>query len=306
MKRVSEMFFDFQRELNGTKRNTSKIIFRGVNGHDVYNITAPFISAGKTIIAGRVEPRDEEISKVLFFEQEDDIWHPIPGAPIFELQDPFVSFIQNEIIFGGVKVKENRTGFEWKTVFFRGPDIYNLTEFSHGPTGMKDIRLCDLEDGRIAVFTRPQGRVGGRGMIGYLEIEDLNDLTSSAIQYAALIEGIFHPLDWGGVNEAHLLKNGEIGVLGHGACFHDDMAMCEKRYFAKTFVYNPSRHQIRDLKIIASRDQFKDGPAKRPDIANVVFSSGLVRENGTATLYAGISDAEAHWIEIEDPFLGTP
>ena len=113
---------------------------------------------------------------------------------------------------------------------------------------------------------------------------------------------MYHPMDWGGVNEAHLLQSGEIGVLAHCACFSDDFNMRERHYYAKTFIFDPMYKQIRNYKIIACRDQFKDGPAKRSDISNVVFSSGLVRDNGKAILYAGISDTEAHWIEIDDPF----
>jgi hypothetical protein len=39
---------------------------------------------------------------------------------------------------------------------------------------------------------------------------------------------------------------------------------------------------------------------------DVVFSGGLVRniDEGKAVLYAGISDAEAQRITIDDPFLG--
>jgi len=304
MKRVREWYSDFQQEQSKGRKKTAKLCFKGVGDHDVYNITAPFISANKVIIAGRVEPREQEKSKVIFFQEVDNAWFPIPGAPIFELQDPFITFIRDELIFGGVEVKEVAGGLAWKTVFFRGPDIFNLVEFFHGPEGMKDIRLCDLENGEIAVFTRPQGDIGGRGTIGYAQISNLEDLSTDVIEGAVLLEDMFHPLDWGGVNEAHLLTNGEIGVLAHGACYRCDHVMYERHYYAKSFIFNPTLKQIRDYKIIASRDQFEDGPAKREDIADVVFSSGLIRENGTAILYAGVSDAEAHWIEIEDPFRG--
>lgn len=45
------------------------------------------------------------------------------------------------------------------------------------------------------------------------------------------------------------------------------------------------------------------GSAKRSDLVDVVFSSGLVFDaEGRVTLYAGASDAEAHWLEIDDPY----
>jgi len=302
MKRVRDWYSEFQQQQNEGQVKTAKLRFEGVGNHDVYNITAPFTSAGKRMIAGRVEPRDHEYSNVMFFEETDQVWLPIPGAPTFELQDPFITTIRDELVFGGVEVKEVNGALEWKTVFFHGPDIFNLTEFFHGPDGMKDIRLCDLENGKIAVFTRPQGEVGGRGKIGYVEINELEELSVEVINSATLLDDMFHPMDWGGVNETHLLTNGEIGVLAHAACYEHDHLMQERHYYAKSFIFDPKLKQFRDYKILASRDQFQEGPAKRKEIANVVFSSGLVRQNGKAILYAGVSDAEAHWIEIDDPF----
>lgn len=303
IKRVRDLFCEFrQLHQDRDRKNTGKLNFAGVGGHDVYNITAPFSSAGKTIVAGRVEPRCHEYSATIFFEETDNIWSPVPDAPTFELQDPFVTCIRGELIFGGVEIT-NVDGFlAWKTIFFRGPDIFNLTEFFRGPTGMKDIRLCDLENGRIAVFTRPQGEIGGRGIIGYTEVNRLEDLTIDVIWQAGLLEGMFHPLDWGGVNEALLLANGEIGVLAHAAHYENDDMTRARYYHATSFVFDPLRREFRDYKIIACRDQFEDGPAKEKFLTDVIFSSGLIRNHVKTILYAGVSDAEAHWIEIENPF----
>jgi len=70
------------------------------------------------------------------------------------------------------------------------------------------------------------------------------------------------------------------------------------------FVFDPRNRAFTDMRIIAERSDFIAGPAKRPDLVDVVFSGGLVRKgDGTADLYAGISDAEAHKITIPDPFL---
>jgi hypothetical protein len=68
-------------------------------------------------------------------------------------------------------------------------------------------------------------------------------------------------------------------------------------------MYDPETEKYSEMKMIASRDLFSPGVAKRPDLEDVVFSGGLKREgNGKAVLYAGIGDAEAHWLEIDDPF----
>ena len=57
------------------------------------------------------------------------------------------------------------------------------------------------------------------------------------------------------------------------------------------------------VKIIAERIVFKDGPCKKPDLEDVVFSGGLIRKaNGKAVLYVGTGDTEAQKIEINDPF----
>ena len=301
VRRVSEYFKEFKSK-SRFARATGKLTFAGVGGQDVYNITAPFSSADRTVIAGRVEPRDKEHSTVFFFQEKDGVWLPIPGAPTFQLQDPFVTFVNNELVFGGVRIYETSHGIGWKTVFYRGTDIFSLTECFAGPNGMKDIRLCDMKNGSISVFTRPQGVKGGRGTIGYAQCRGLDALSCKLIEAAPLLEHMFHASDWGGANEAHLLPNGEIGVLGHAACYEIDNELKERHYYSTAFTFNPAGSKFRDYKIIASRDQFLHGPSKRPDLVDVIFSAGLVRRGGVTRLYAGVSDAEAHWIEIPDPF----
>jgi hypothetical protein len=301
VRRVSEYFKEFK---SGRPfvRATGKLTFAGVGGQDVYNITAPFSSANLTVIAGRVEPRDKEHSTVFFFQEEDGVWKPIPGAPTFQLQDPFVTFVNNELVFGGVRIYETPHGLGWKTIFYRGTDILSLTECFAGPNGMKDIRLCDMKNGSISVFTRPQGVKGGRGTIGYTQCRGLDALSCELIEAAPLIEHMFHASDWGGANEAHLLPNGDIGVLGHAAYYENDDEPKERHYYSTAFTFHPDSLGFRDFKIIASRDQFLHGPAKRPDLTDVIFPAGLIRRDGVTRLYAGVSDAEAHWIDIPDPF----
>ena len=301
--RVSELFDQFKAGRDNVNRSTQQLLFAGVDEHDVYNITAPFRSRDITVIAGRVEPRHHEFSKIVFFEETQGVWYPVPDAPLFDLQDPFFCFVRGELVFGGVRIHENDSGLlGWKTVFFRGSDIFDLKEFFVGPNGMKDIRLCDLQDGRIGVFSRPQGMKGGRGTIGYTEISRLEDLTLDVLDAAPLIENMFHPSDWGGANETHLLPGGEIGVLAHAAYYENDDFLRDRHYYATAFTFNPQNRTFRNYKVIASRDQFPDGHAKRPDLKDVIFSSGLVRSSGGTRLYAGLSDAEAHWIAIPYPF----
>ncbi|WP_448664759.1 DUF1861 family protein [Sphingomonas sp. CJ20] len=300
--RVKTLYEAFAATVPPVPARAGKLRFAGVDGCDVYNITAPFRSAGRTVIAGRVERRDSEDSFAIFFEERDGAWHPIEGAPHLRLQDPFVTHVAGELVFGGVAISHALSGLTWRTTFYRGPDIFNLREFFSGPLGMKDIRLRELADGRVGIFTRPRGLVGERGMIGYTEVDTLDAITLDAIEYAPLLEDMFHPQDWGGVNEAHLLPNGEIGVIGHAAYFENDDHYAERRYYAIAFVFDPVTRRWRDYRVIAARNQFAPGPAKRPDLVDVVFSSGIVREGPVTRFYAGVSDAEAQWLEIPDPF----
>ncbi|CAM3662404.1 DUF1861 domain-containing protein [Cohnella lubricantis] len=296
------LFDRFQRERPPYRGD--KLVFSGMGNRDVYNITAPFQDEGEKVIAGRVEDRSSERSEVMFFVEREGEWVVRDGAPVFELQDPFVATIRGELVFGGVEVyfdgDDPHYVTSWRTVFYRGKSIRELEPFAKGPLTMKDIRLIDLRNGRIGVFTRPMPVGDARAMIGYMEISELEELTEEAMANAELLYGQFLKVEWGGANEAHLLKGGRIGVLGHIARMDDGNI---RHYYPMTFAYDPANGAHTPIKLIAARDMFPDGPAKRPDLVDVLFSGGLVRHgDGKATLYTGVSDAEAHRIVIDDPF----
>lgn len=280
-----------------------KIKFSGVGQRDVYNITGPFWDAGERILAGRVEHRQTEDSLVKFFVERGGVWVPRPDLPVFRLQDPFISKIGGELIFGGVEISPHPSApgyWSWRTNFYRGASLKALEKFCQGPPGMKDIRLVELNDGRIGVFTRPQGPVGGLGKIGFLVVQSLEDLKPEVMEEAHLLDQ-FGEKEWGGANEVHLLKNGLLGVLGHIACFGPQN---RRHYYPVAFCFHPQTRAATPLKLIATRANFPPGPAKRPDLADVVFSGGLQRfRDGRARFYAGLSDAEAGFIDIPDPFL---
>lgn len=284
-----------------------KITFSGVGQKDVYNITAPFQDGDEIIIAGRVEQRNSEFSKIIFFtEEKEDVWVPLQNHPEpFNLQDPFITKINGELIFGGVEVITNSNNPKkiesWVTQFYRGSNVHTLKHFFTGPVFMKDIRFIQLADDSIGVLTRPQGERGGRGKIGFTTFKDLDSITTKAIEEAHIFEDQFVAEDWGGANEVHLLKNNLIGVLGHIARFDKEN---KKYYYSITFAMDPDTYKKTEMKIIATRDDFPDGPSKRPDLKDVLFSGGIVRsDNEQAELYTGVSDAEAHRITIPDPFL---
>lgn len=281
-----------------------KLTFAGVDGRDVYNITAPFEDEGELVIAGRVEGRNTEYSDIMFFICKDNVWEPRKDTRSFKLQDPFYSRINGQLIIGGVEIKavENRTKkLHWKTVFYRGKSISQLELFANGPNGMKDIRMVELPSGRIGIFTRPMGKIGGRGKIGFVTVNTLDELNCDVILNAKLIHNQFLKKEWGGANELHLLKNGNIGVLGHIASY--DKAK-NRHYYSVTFSLNPDTGEVSTMKMIAARADFPMGAAKKTDLVDVIFSGGIVRTGDkTATLYVGVSDVEAHSIVIPDPFI---
>jgi len=281
-----------------------KLRFAGVGERDVYNITAPFEDEGEMVIAARVEPRDSENSQIVFFVERDGEWVPRAGMPELALQDPFYTRIGKEIVLGGVQIyphPEREGAIGWRTVMYKGRRLRDLVLFFTGPDGMKDLRIVELQDGSIAVFTRPQGEKGGRGKIGFVRLASLADLTARRIEEAPLLKGQFIDAEWGGANELHVLSNGWVGILGHIACFSPDG---NRHYYPMAFALDPYTGEHSDIELIAVRNRFLPGVSKREDLADVVFSGGLIRRpDGSAELYAGVGDAEAHKITIVDPFL---
>lgn len=303
-KTCDELLLEFKGR--DTQDNSSKIKFDlGANDlRDVYNITSAFTWNDETIIAGRVEARDSEDSEVIFFIEESGVWKPRKGYPILRLQDPFVSTIGTEIIIGGVEIYDDpqKPGtLAYRTIFFKGERLDALERFAKGPEKMKDIRLLQLDENKILVFTRPQGEVGGRGMIAYTVISSLEEFSVEVMEKTTLLDKQFVPEEWGGANELHLLKNGLVGVLSHIAKFD---AEGNRHYYSTCFAFDAVTGEYTPMKLIAIRANFAEGASKRPDLVDVIFSGGIIRQaDGTARLYCGASDAEAHTITIEDPFL---
>ncbi len=284
-----------------------QIKFTSVEKQDVYNITAPIKLKNQKYILGRVESRSiEEGAKVMFFKRKknsSDYWRPDKTCPIFSLQDPFLTKVKDLHILGGVEVKQraNKKHLSYRTVFYKGKDIHNLRRFAEGPWGMKGIRLIELPDKRIGVFTRPQGKKGGLGRIGFTILDSLKELTPRKLSRAELIPAKFAKGEWGGVNEIVVLKNNKLGILGHIARFSKDKKI--RFYYPIAFCFNPETRKSSTMRLLVRRGELPEGEAKRPDLYNVVYPGGIIRnKNNTAELYAGVGDAEAYKITIQDPF----
>jgi len=275
----------------------------------VYNPTKPIVLNNGKYLLGRMEPRNSEDSQIVFFKERNNRWSLAEKAPIFDLQDPFhIENVQGFNILGGVRTffeKNEKLGY--RTVFYRYKNgLSNLFNkngkikkpFAVGPKGMKDIRLIQLNSGKIAIFTRPQGGVAGLGQIGYAEADKLSDL-QKMIPRAKLIDGQFRHDEWGGANELHLLEDGKVGVLGHIAHYEGD----KKHYYAMSFIFDPKNLKAGPLKILTTADDFPYVSPKNSALGKVIFSGGLLRkEDKTADLYVGIGDVRAGKITIRDPF----
>lgn len=286
--------------------------FNGIDGYDVYNCSIPFAWEGKEYIFGRVERRDEWANSwVRLFEKTGkDQYTLVKEHMIYQLEDPYISFIHGQIVLGGTHVRKRSSRIDtYYGYFYRGKSLDNLTYYTTGPDYMKDIRLVELADGRIGVFSRPRSeeirkKYGSESIIGFTVIHTLEELTDEVIGNAAPVEGFFDKDEWGGCNQAYLLKNGNLGIIGH-QCYKQPAEQGEdlEIYFNIAFEFNPETSQVSNRKIIGTRACYPQAPAKKPRLIDCTFTSGIVmREDGKADLYAGLSDAYEGRIVIDYPF----
>lgn len=290
----------------------NKLKFNGVDGYDVYNCSMPFTFKGKEYIFGRVEKRAEwaESFIYLFEKTGRDEYTVAEGSRYYQLEDPYVTVLGDEIILGGTHVTKMCGDIESVYgYFYRGTDLTDLKYFTTGPKGMKDIRLVELSDGRVGVFSRPRSEkiaklYGSESMIGFAVIDSIDDLNADVIENAELIKGIFENGQWGGCNQAYLFDNGKIGVIGHLSDRIEDENHNEiLSYKNISFVFDPQTCQAEDLKIIAVRGDYPEGPAKIPALVDCAFTSGIIpMEDGLVSLYSGIGDCEEGRIVIDNPF----
>ena len=295
-----------------TPAESALLMFKGAEGFDVYNCSIPFTWNGKQYLFGRIERREEYArSWVRLFEKTGkDEWMVVNNSMIYPLEDPYVSLIHNQLVMGGTHVRMSRGKIDTLyAYFYRGADIYNLYYFTTGPDFMKDIRIVELADGKIGVFSRPRGekiaeKYGSQAMIGFTIIDSLDELTAEVIANAPYLEGLFEDGQWGACNQAYLLESGRIGVIGHFGYSDDrDKKNPQIVYFPISFVVDPSSAKVSGLKVIASRKCFPEAPVKLPNMLDLVFTSGIViRPDGKTELYAGLGDCMEGRLVIDYPF----
>ncbi|GAC42827.1 DUF1861 family protein [Paenibacillus popilliae] len=303
-----------QFELTKKIYERAKLSFKGVEAFDVYNVSIPFTWEGKDYIFGRVEKREEWArSWVRLFERTgQDEWSLVQDSMIYPLEDPYISIIGDLLVMGGTHVRYKQNGVDtYFGYFYRGTQVDDLYYFTTGPEYMKDIRLVEMHGGKIGVFSRPRSeqvrqQYGSESMIGFTVIDCLDDLTEEVVENAPYIHGLFGPNEWGGCNQAYLLESGNIGVIGH-ICYKTDADEngVKQVYMNFSFVLDVASRNPLDQKIIGTRTCYPEGPAKKTDLTDCAFSSGIVmRDDGKCDLYSGIGDTEAGRIVIDYPFEG--
>ncbi|MEA4888559.1 MAG: DUF1861 family protein [Clostridiaceae bacterium] len=290
------------------------LTFHGVPGFDVYNPSIPFIWTGGTYLYARIEKRSEWArSWVRLFRQTGpDDWTVVPDSMIYQLEDPYISKIDDQLVMGGTHVRYSRGKIDtYYGYFYRGEKLDDMTYFTTGPDHMKDIRLVKMASGHIGVFSRPRHESSGPGAraadIGFTVIEDLDQLDAHIIEKAKPIDGLLQPEEWGSCNQCYLLDSHLIGVAGHKACrvVDEQTGKTNMLYTNIAFIFDPDHHQLETVKLIGTRSCYPAGPAKMPELADCAFTAGLVpRTDGRVDLYSGIGDTQVGRITIDNPFSG--
>lgn len=280
--------------------------FEAPNGEDCYNPSIPFTWNGKEYILCRTQQREGMYSMVYFFEKENDVWRVVKNAPSFKMEDPAFAFIHGKLIISGVNVHFGdgvNTFTEWKTDFYVATNFDDIQYLTSGPAHMKDIRLVELPNGKIGIFTRPLGEdaPGDRlAKVGFTVVDEITDINADIITKAPLFNDFFIEEEWGGCNYAEPLKNGLIGVIGHKSYRSEDGLL---HYYGTAFALNYETREVTDMKVIISRDCFPYCVPREPRLSDITFTAGVVRNgDGTAVVYTGLSDSAVGSAVIKDPF----
>ncbi len=303
-----------------------KIInIHGVGTNDTYN-PALYENDGKMVLAFRCEARASTSANpvsyrpsIAFAHQDSrGIWHLAKDIePFGMMEDPFIAFAQErglqQLIFGGVWVRNMRGNIVPRTEFYKGDSLETLERIPFAVIdNMKDVRLLQLPDNRLLICRRPRGDKYARGRITLHvidSVDDLVDVDKADLPMLAMLDSGKDALDWVGVNNMYMLKDHEgrawVGLLGHVA-LEDSKGVLH--YAASTYrialtdLLDGQAHKV-NPQIIATRACFEDGPAKNEFLGDVVFPGHLQHIDGYSyRLWAGLSDARIGCLEIDDPF----
>jgi|GEM_PF-1908981 len=212
--------------------------------------------------------------------------------------------------------------------FFIGSSIDDLERIAVGPEGRKGTRIIYLGDNRWSVFNRPQSGQGaefGPGVVTYAEFtattreEFISGLQEAILDISIVIPDLCQDDEWVGPNFGWPLKaknedennsdpsKRRIGMIGHIAAYID-RSTGEREYCATSYIYDPDSNTVEEVKIIVAKEAFEGLVGRRidrDDLDRVIYPGGAVLlPNGKLRLYCGISDLEAGYVDIDDPFAG--
>lgn len=287
---------------------------------------------GRIIFARLEEREDETSSQVAIMRFEAGRLTLVENAPRFKnMQDPYYlgTFVDPVApdsapyhVFGGVKIvvdpiTEKVT--DWQDTLFRiKTDIHEATylgepePFAESSHHSKDLRFVQLPDG-IAVCPRPQGEFGGVGRVGYFRTDNLDTLQHDLSAYFAardkttLIDGIFKENEWGGVNQMLVRPDGNVQLIGHKASRYVNNGLNSLCYRPFSAVLDPDTGQLvgQITSIGVEASEFTGVNPKRPDLEDVVFSSGIVPlpNPNLALFIGGVKDAAVGMKVIANPML---
>jgi len=267
-------------------------------GYIAYNPSVPFKNGDEWMMLVRVERvEDEAESEVWAFHcdpdtkmqryggeapsEDDEIWRKIG-------QDPSVAIIGDELIVGAIEVRpdeNNPTMLVYRQAFWRGASLDSLEPFVAGPDGMKDIRVVDMGDGQVGVYTRPQEDIlegAGPGKIGFRMLNSIDQLAQiDLVADVPIVDGLFADGEWGGVNHVEHLGDGINRVWGHVARWVDvEPGVVEgdriREYYGVVFIHDTNTGDISDMQIVAGYDDFDQSQItpKRDDLRRIVFPAG--------------------------------
>ena len=306
---VKELREAFRRQ--GRVHGGALLTFEGMDGFDVYNCSIPFDWQGRRYLFGRVERREDFANSVTFLFQQTapDRYAPVEGAVVYPIEDPHVAMIGDEIILGGTHVRKRSGQIDsLRGYYYRGRDLRFLSHFTCGPANMKDIRLVQMQNGRVGVFTRPRSKriaelYGSEAVVGFAVLDSIDELDAGIVDRAQVIDGLFAQGEWGGCNQCYLLRDGRIGVIGH-RCFREptpDVVL--QVYVNISFIFDPEDFSVTDMKVIGEKRSYPPTPHMLPYLADCAFTSGIVmRGDGKADLYSGLGDVAQGRIVIDAPF----
>lgn len=281
--------------------NGKLLTVKGLSKNEIAYNPAVILQGKQKVIAVRVESKDSDWQgsnydpHIMFYRREGSQLVLLPKTPIFiRHEDPWATWINSpfgppELLFGAVCPDLSTSPPTVTTRIYLAPSVEQLDPYRPylEVRGMKDIRICQLPEGKLAVFTRPTINHMFFGRIGFAIINSLPELPE-AVKDAQLLNLNIDSSSIVGTNEVSF-SSGQVQVFCHVATKSLDEAMHYSAYKFLVDPNNPFSQQI-PLQQVCARADFPSCPAKTKFVEDVVFPGGTggLRETD---FYCGLSDA---------------